>query len=102
MKHPHPTILMVLPIILLAGCDSKDERLVRIALESTQQQAQQNRASSELNREVAENHRRVVEAVEQSRQDNASLERDLQLQHDRLDEEHRSLANERHREMVDR
>ena len=99
MKHA-PLVIITLLILLAAGCSSPDERLAHLAEATSTQQAQQNQAVTELNREAGENHRRVVEAVEQSRQSIVFLERDLQLQRDTIDQERRSLANERHLESL--
>lgn len=94
----HMAIIMI--AVLVVGCEENDERLVQIARESNRQQAVQNQAITQLNKAAAENHRRVVEAVEQSRQEIAMLERDVEAQRKRLDDERRSLANERYRESI--
>jgi hypothetical protein len=95
------TPIVILPLLALvaAGC-SPDERLAEFAQEATSQQARQNQAVTELNREASESHRRVVEAAERSRQDIAQLDRDLQQQRDKIDGERKALADERHRESL--
>ncbi|MGE0756070.1 MAG: hypothetical protein AB7F89_10760 [Pirellulaceae bacterium] len=97
--RPLPSILMI-ALLMLAGCSTHDERLSRLVRDTTAEQASQNRAVTDLNREAVENHRRLVEAVEQSRQDLGLLERDLQQQRDRLDDERRQLAQERYWESL--
>lgn len=52
--HKMPAALL---IVVVAGCSSSDERLARMAMESTERQAEQNREMSQLNREVAEGTR---------------------------------------------
>ena len=96
MKH---RLLMIIAL-LTVGCNSPDDRLARFAQEATSQQAQQNRDMAHLSQAVTEDHRRVVETVEQSRQAIVDLEQDLQGQRDRLDQERQALANERYRESL--
>jgi uncharacterized protein involved in type VI secretion and phage assembly len=95
--HRMPAALL---IVAMAGCSSSDERLARIAMESTERQAEQNREMSQLNREVAEGTKRISEAITESRQEILAMEADLQVQRTRLEEERRSLANERYRESL--
>ena len=54
-------VILLTLITLLNGCDS-DERVVRIATEAADRQAEQNHELVQLNREVAEGTRRLVEA----------------------------------------
>ena len=101
MKKPQVRRLAIVMIVALAiGCEASDDRLVEIARESNRQQAAQNQAVTQLNRHAADNHRRVVEAVEKSRQEIALLERDVDKQRTRLEEERQSIANERFRESM--
>ena len=93
-------IAIVMIAALAIGCEASDERLIEIARESNRQQAAQNQSVTQLNQEAAQNHRRVVEAVEKSRQEIALLERDVDKQRTRLDEERQSLATERYRESM--
>ncbi len=99
MKHV-PTILLITFLPMIAACSSPDDRLARLAERSAQQQAEQNQTIADVTNTANENHRRVVEAVEKSRQSVADLEREVRQQHDRLDQERRSLADERHRESL--
>ena len=100
---------MVLPLFLmttLIGCD-EDKRLVELANESTQRQAEQNQEMSRLNREVAESHQRLLEADAQSRQELVELQHDLQAeqsevgrQRDELEIDRQELAEAREREPI--
>ncbi|MEQ8788430.1 MAG: hypothetical protein RIC55_19120 [Pirellulaceae bacterium] len=87
-------------MVLIAGCEGRDDRLADFAEKANSQQAEQNRAVTELNREAVESHRRVAEAVEKSRQDITSLERDVQQQRQRLDEERRQISEQRQRDSL--
>ena len=98
------TLILRLSIVMLAalaiGCPEDDEQMVEFARETNRQQAAQNKAITQLNKAAAESHHRVVEAVAKSRQEIVMLERDVAKQRERLEEERRSLANERHRESL--
>ena len=87
-------------IIAVIGCSSSDDRLARVAMQSAQRQAEQNREMSQLNREVAEGTKRIAEAVSQTREEMIAMEANLQNQRKRLEEERRSLTDERHRESL--
>ena len=95
--HKMPTAIL---IVMVAGCSSSDERLARMAMESTQRRAEQNREMSQLNREVAEGTKRISEAIAESRQEMLAMETDLQVQRNRLEEERQALADERYRESL--
>jgi hypothetical protein len=93
-------MLAAVLIVVLTGCSSSDDRLARMAMESTQRQAEQNREMSQLNREVAEGTKRIAEAIAESREEMLAMEADLQEQRMRLEEQRRLLANERYRESL--
>ena len=100
---------ILLPLFLmttLIGCD-EDKRLVELANESTQRQAEQNQEMSRLNQEVAESHQRLIEADAQSRQELVELQHDLQAdqsevarQRDELESDRQELAKAREREPI--
>jgi len=92
--------MMILLIVLAAGCSSSDDRLIKHVAESNRQQAEQNVEMAKVHREVAEGTSRLVEAVAESRKEMVAMESDLQEQRTQLDEERRSIANERHRESL--
>ncbi len=99
MKHLPPLALSLL-LTLIPACSSPDARLARLAERTTQQQADQNKMTAEVTKAASENHRRVIEAVEASRQEVVALEQAVQEQRDRLEDERQSLAEERHRESL--
>ena len=83
--HDRPVLaVIVLTVGLtvgLAGCEpSGDERLADFATDSTARQAEQNQQMAELQKEVAQGARQLVEAENASRQQIISLQRDLQHQ----------------------
>jgi len=98
-KTLHKMLAAIL-IVVVTGCSSSDERLARVAMESTERQAEQNREMSQLNREVAEGTKRISEAISESRQEMLAMGADLQVQRTRLEEERRALAKERYRESL--
>jgi hypothetical protein len=97
-------VLPVALMVLLSGCD-QDERVVRVATEAADRQAEQNQELVRLNREVAEGTRRLVEADAEARQELALLQRGLQeeqaqigQQRDQLEQERQQIARQRHRD----
>jgi hypothetical protein len=91
---------MILLIVLASGCSSSDDRLIRHVSESNRQQAEQNAEMAKLHQEVASGTSRLVDAVTESRKEMVAMESDLQKQRTQLDNERRSIANERHRESL--
>ena len=96
--------LPILAMIGLAlGCETDDERLVDVAREASQRQADQNREIAHQNRELAEASKELIKADAESRRELVALERDLQAertaigrQRDELEEERRTIAQERY------
>jgi len=93
-------------IASLCGCGD-DARLARMAESAANRQAEQNKEMAQLNREVAEGTKLLVEADANSREDFVALQRDLQSeqaevgqQRDRLESERRAIAGERLRESI--
>lgn len=83
---------------LSPGCDS-NERVVQVATEAANRQAEQNQRMAELQREVTEGTRRLVEAEADARAEFTNLHLGLEAeraevgeQRDRLEEERRSIA----------
>ena len=91
---------MALLTVLVTGCESSDDRLVRHVAESNRQQAEQNQEMAQLHHEVSAGTSRLVDAVAESRAEMLNMEHDLQDQRTQLDAERRTLANERHRESL--
>ena len=115
-------------VVATLGCDS-DHRVAEVATEAARRQAGQNEEMIRLNREVAENNRRLVEADSQARQEVLQVQRDLierdaegreQLdslerevqatvkqerssldhQHEKLDDERKEIATQRNRDPI--
>jgi len=91
MKRSVHKMLAAILIIVVIGCSSSDDRLARMAMESTQRQAEQNREMSQLNREVAEGTKRIAESIAVSRGEMLVMEAELQKQRLRFEEERRLL-----------
>jgi hypothetical protein len=109
--HKHnPLTILILAIVLLTtiGCSSNEnQRLAEMAERHSQRQAEQNNRMAELQHEVAEGSRRLVEADAQARQDFVAMNRDAQTerteigrQRDALEEERRNLAARRWRDPI--
>ena len=96
----------LLAVLVPLGC-SDDARLVRVAEEAADRQAAQNREMSQLNREVAQGTKRLVEADAQSRTELVALQQDLRADQtavnhgrDRLEAERKEIAAQRNRDPV--
>jgi hypothetical protein len=97
---------LLLCMAVFVGCD-EDKRLAEMAQESTARQAEQNKEITQLNREVAESHQRLIEADAQSRQELVTLQHDMQAeqstvgkQRDLLESERREWAQFRQRDPI--
>jgi len=98
--------LTALTIASLCGCDN-DAELARMAETAADRQAEQNKEMVQLNREVAEGTKRLVEAGASSREDFFAIQCELQNerarighQRDRLEDERRAIADQRLRESL--
>ncbi len=87
---------------MIAGCSSQDERLARFAEQAVERQAEQNRRMADLQQQVAEGSRRLVEADAQSRAELTNAHRALQAerveigrQRDALEEDRQEIASKR-------
>jgi hypothetical protein len=85
--------------LLAAGCDD-DQRVVDVALESAERQAQQSHDVTRLNEQVAQGTRRLAESQAAAREELVALQRDVQQQRDALDAERRELGALRWRESL--
>ncbi|MEA1950676.1 MAG: hypothetical protein U9N87_04785 [Planctomycetota bacterium] len=101
----------------MSGCD-ESERLARMARQSTERQAEQNREMAKLNRQVSENAGQLVEADREARQEMTQLQREiverdaqcrgelntlqqhLDRQRQGLEDERRDIAQRRHRDPI--
>lgn len=87
----------------MIGCgNSHDQRLLEMAQRHQQQQVEQNLAAAELQEQVAEGTKRIVESEAKARQEFASTHEQLQSersligkQRDELETERRQIANQR-------
>ena len=100
-----PTMIL-LTICLLAGCPG-DERVVEVAREAADRQAEQNRQIADQNHQIAQTAKNLVEADGQSRTELVALQRDLQAQQaevarqrDALEAERRQQAEKRQTESM--
>ncbi|MHC4405163.1 MAG: hypothetical protein ACYTG0_36415 [Planctomycetota bacterium] len=110
--------ILILLLLLVAGCESRDQRLVEFARQSAEQQARQNehiaRQSETMTRQsqqLAEAARGLVEQDAEARRE--MIEAHSQLQHElhrerstvdqqraELEQERRRLALQRHRDPI--
>lgn len=93
-------LVLVCPV---AGCEDEDDRVAEVAREAAQRQAEQNKQMAQLQNQVAEGSRRLVEAEAQARSEILALQRDLQQsqaeigrQRDQLEVERRQIASQRY------
>ena len=87
-------------VLMIAGCESSDDRLADYAQKSVAQQAKQNAATAEVAREAAESQRRVIETVEKSRQDLIAVQKELDLQRTTVAQERKELTEQRREESL--
>ncbi len=92
---------------LLAGCDSADDRLVRLATEGANRQADQSQEMVQLQQQVAEGTKQLVANDSAARREWIEVKRTLQAdlaevgkQRDALEAERQALAAARHRDPV--
>ena len=102
LKTPSVPIGLIF-VLIVTGCDpSENERVAEMAEQQLVRQSEHNRQLADLQREVAEGSRRLVEADAQSRAEMVTLQREVQAertelgrQRDTLEQERRELASER-------
>lgn len=101
-------IVLIAAILTANGCRSdENRRIAELAERQLERQNEQNRRLADMQHEVAEGSRRLVEADAQARQDMAELHRDLQTerstvgqQRDALEQDRREMAVQRHRDPI--
>ena len=76
-KHQLPLILLAFLLIVLTTACSEDERLVTVAREAADRQAEQNREMADLNRQVVEATGLLVEAEAKAREEVIELQRGI-------------------------
>lgn len=105
-RIPRPNTLIhgLILLTLTSGCD---ERVVEVAREAADRQAQQNEAMAELSQEVAGGARQLIAADAETRKEIVAVHREFQAERARLDlgwtdleQQRRQLANERRTESI--
>lgn len=103
MMRSRTFCVFVLLLATACGCDERDQRLAEMAREAANRQAEQNRQMADLQKQVAEGSKRLVEADAQARGEMNALQRDLQQsqsevgrQRDLLENDRREIASQRH------
>ena len=71
-----PVLIVVLTILLTSGCD-ENQRLAKMAEQSSERQAQQNREMAKLNQQVSENAKQIVTADQEARKEVTQLQREI-------------------------
>ena len=99
-------VLLIALLLAAAGCED-DKRVVELAREAADRQAEQNRQMGRQTEEIATATRELIEADARSRQEMVALHRELQneqavvaRQRDALETERRELARARQRESL--
>lgn len=102
MRTKPRLILLVSMIVLVAGCQSNDDRLVEMACEHVARQAEQSRDMARMQHEVAQGSRRLVESDAKAREDFATMQAGLRAdaaevgrQRDALEAERRQIVQDR-------
>jgi hypothetical protein len=92
-------------LLMVTGCQQDDSRVARVAQEAAQRQAEQNKQMAQLQGQVAEGAKRLVEADAKARAEVAAMQRDVQQsqvevgrQRDQLEAERRQFAQQRGRD----
>jgi len=87
--------LLIAAVAFLTGCGPQDDRLARMATESAQRQAEQNRQMADLHKEIVEGTRQLVEADAKSREEMFTLQRDLLSERAEVDRQRDQLEADR-------
>ena len=101
-------VLWMVLVLPMTGCgEAPDARVVQIAMESADRQAQQNQQMAELQQQVAAGAKQLVQADSQARQELAELQREFRSdqaeigrQLDALNSERRQIAKDRYRDSI--
>ena len=104
MKPLLPAILL---ICLIVGCGGNDERLVKMANDHDARQAEQNQHMADLQKQVAEGSKRLIEADALSREKFLTIQNNLRAdaaaigqQRDALEADRREIAAQRNRDPI--
>jgi hypothetical protein len=105
MKRPLYLALIVL--LLTAGCQNKDERLAQMAERHEARQAEQNQRMADLQKQVAEGSKRLVEEDAKAREALTTMQSALRAdqseigkQRDALEADRREIAVQRNRDPI--
>ncbi len=108
--HNRTFVILVITaatILTASGCEDENSRLVSMAEKQLARQEKEASRAHELQREVAEGSRRLVEADAEARRELITVQRELQSerselgrQRDQLEAERRDLAERRHLDPV--
>jgi hypothetical protein len=108
MKQLTSTITLIVAMLtmIIVGCNS-DKRLAEMAERNMERQAAQNRQVAEMQKEVAEGSRLLVEAEAEARKETLAIQRELQAesaeighQRDSLEDDRRRFASQRHSDPI--
>jgi hypothetical protein len=98
--------LLTISLLLIAGC-SDDSRLVQMSKEHEARQAEQNQRMAELQKQVAEGSKRLIEAEGESRNKLLAMQDNLHAdqaaigqQRDHLENDRREIAAQRNRDPI--
>lgn len=97
----NPTWGPLLAMTLMAGCDSRDERLQQLTRESLNRQAEQNRQIGLQSQQVAEATKQLIDAHAKGREELIGIQKEIQTeratvarQYESLHQEHKQLATD--------
>lgn len=87
-------------VLATNGCHGPDERLAEMSERHNRQQAEQNHDMTEMTRSAAENHRKIIESIEQSRAELARVQEEIGSERRKLDKERQAIAQARYRDSL--
>lgn len=107
MRNANPAMLIILLTLMTASCASNDDRLIEMAREHAARQAESQRQATELQHQVAEGSRQLVESDAKARKDLTALQQQLRSdqaeigqQRDQLENDRREIAAQRYRDPI--
>lgn len=108
MGRTSMALLAAILVLNASGCrDNENKRLAEMAERNLERQAQQETRNTELQHQVAEGTKRLVEADASARETIVDIHRDVQAerqglgaQRDRMEDERRQIAETRNRESI--
>src|SRR5437764_10542596 len=80
-------VLMTLPLILMASCESEDRRLAEYAQRATDQQARQNERMAQQSEAIVKQSQEVTAAAHDLVEQDAAARRDLIQAQDKLQQQ---------------